>query len=127
MPFNPLPLRPAQSALAARPGTERPSEAEAALFPSPGQRQPRTKKEEEKKLWSFVDWWQYRLAPLRPQPGAQRMTAASTVTKARSDARSPEQPAACWTPLGGRMGVRRVHLPLRLGDSVGITPKLNLC
>lgn len=63
MPFNLLPLRSAQSALAARPGTERPSEAETTFFPLPGQRSPRTKKEEEKKLWSFVDWWQYRFAP----------------------------------------------------------------
>ena len=55
------------------------------------------------------------------------MTAANTIIKTRSDALSPEQPAACCTPLGGRMGVRRVHLPLRLGGSVGITPKLNLC
>lgn len=126
MPFNPLPLRSAQSALAARPGTERPSEAETTFLPSPGQRSPRTKKEEEKKLWSFVDWWQYRFAP-SAAGGAQRMTAANTIINTRSDALSPEQPAACWTPLGGRMGVRRVHLPLRLGESVGITPKLNLC
>lgn len=127
MPFNLLLLRSAQSGRARRQTLR---SRDNVLPLRQANAEPRTKKEEEeKKLWSFVDLVAVT-APLRPRPGeggAQRMTAANTTIKTRSDALSPGQPAACWTPLGGRMGVRRVHLPLRLGDSVGMAPKLYLC
>lgn len=124
MPFNLLPLRSAQSG---RHG-DNPQKPRQRSSLRQANAEPRTKKEEEKKLWSFVDWWQYSSAlSAAGGRGAQRMTAANTTIKTRSDALSPGQPAACWTPLGGRMGVRRVHLPLRLGDSVGMAPKLYLC
>lgn len=85
---------------------------------------PCTKKEEEKKLWSFVDWWQCRHYQSQP---AQRIMTTNTIIKTRREALITELPAACCTPLGGLMGVRRVHLPFRLGGAVGIMPKLNLC